>query len=384
MTKSADEKRKIFYIITKSNFGGAQRYVYDLAVKMKENGSDVTVVLGGGGALKLRLEESYIKTIAVKEFGRDVKIFRDFIVLVKLFKIFRTERPDIIHLNSSKIGGLGSFAGRLARVKRIIFTAHGWAFKEERNALSIAMIRFLSWLTLFLAHKTIVVSKDDLENTPRLFVKRKIVTIRNGISNISYKDKNAARQFLRKKIGGAIPQRAVWIGTISELHRNKGLKYAIQAIINIIQEGRNVIFAIIGDGEERQTLQHLIKEHGIEKRIFLVGQIDNAATLLPAFDIFTIPSVKEGLPYTLLEAGLAGLPTVATIAGGIPEVIDDMESGILVRPQNSKELEKALIYLLENSEKRAMFGNNLQEKVKKGFTIDRMMQETSKVYQLDS
>jgi glycosyltransferase involved in cell wall biosynthesis len=376
-----NKKLKILYLITKSNFGGAQRYVHDLAVNMQKRGFDVSVAFGGDGLLKNKLEQLNIKTISIQGLGRNVKFLRDFILIIKLFSIYRKIKPDIVHLNSSKIGGLGAFTARCARIRKIIFTAHGWPYKEKRGLISILLIKFFSWLTVLLSHKTIVVSKDDLGRSPKLFVKKKIKLIYNGISEINFKNRNAARNLLKRKMRGIIPNRAVWLGTISELHRNKGLKNAVRAVSEIMRGGKNIFFIIIGEGEERQLLERFITECGIENRTALVGQIDNAAILLPAFDIFIIPSVKEGLPYTLLEAGLAGLPTVATAAGGAPEVIDDMESGILVRPQSAKELEEALIYLLENNEKKVSVGAALKEKIKRDFTIEKMIDETVTIYE---
>src|SRR3989339_170438 len=106
-------KKKILYIITKSNFGGAQRQVFDLATGLSKEKFEVAVALGGRGLLKEKLDATGIRTISVETLGRDVKIFNDLISFFKIFQIIKKEKPDILHLHSSKVGFLGALIGRL-------------------------------------------------------------------------------------------------------------------------------------------------------------------------------------------------------------------------------------------------------------------------------
>ena len=373
-------KTKVLYIITKSNWGGAQRYVYDMAMGISKNGYEAVVALGGNGTLKEKLGGAGIRTITIPNLERNVNIFSEWKVFFDLLKIYRIERPNVIHLNSSKIGGLGALAGRFAKIKRIIFTVHGWAYKEDRNFISRKIIKFLSWLTIIFSHKTIAVSLDDYRTAPKLFVKKKTRMIHNGISEIKFKEKSAARNELKKYAGMSIPKGALIIGTISELHKNKGLPFMIRAVHSLIKKGYNITFFIISDGEEKIRLERFIKRLGLQDRVFLTGHIDKASEFLQGFDIFTLTSVKEGLPYVLLEAGLAGLPIVATKIGGIPEIVENMKSGILVHPKNALEAERALSFLIDFKKKKEEFGNNLKEKVERDFTLEQMVADTVNLY----
>jgi glycosyltransferase involved in cell wall biosynthesis len=281
-----------------------------------------------------------------------------------------------VHLNSSKIGGLGAFACRIARVNKIVFTAHGWAYKEDRNIISKKIIWFFSWLTVLISHKTIVVSEDDFKNSPKLFVNRKIKTIHNGIADIKFKNKAAARKELhpRSNLG------QFWVGTISELHMNKGLPFMIRAVSKLIKKGYDISFFIIGEGEERFALEQFVKKLKLEDNVFLLGHIDNASEYLKAFDIFTLTSVKEGLPYVLLEAGLAELPTVATHTGGIPEIIENKKSGRLVHVKNSYEIESAISDIIDFKKDSVEYGKALKEKITQDFTVEQMVAETVAMY----
>lgn len=373
-------KTKVLYIITKSNWGGAQRYVYDMAMGISKNGYEAVVALGGNGTLKEKLGGAGIRTITIPNLERNVNIFSEWKVFFDLLKIYRIERPNVIHLNSSKIGGLGALAGRFAKIKRIIFTVHGWAYKEDRNFISRKIIKFLSWLTIIFSHKTIAVSLDDYRTAPKLFVKKKTRMIHNGISEIKFKEKSAVRNELKKYAGMSIPKGALIIGTISELHKNKGLPFMIRAVHSLIKKGYNITFFIISDGEEKIRLERFIERLGLQDRVFLTGHIDKASEFLQGFDIFTLTSVKEGLPYVLLEAGLAGLPIVATKIGGIPEIVENMKSGILVHPKNALEAERALSFLIDFKKKKEEFGNNLKEKVERDFTLEQMVADTVNLY----
>lgn len=376
------KKKKILYVITKSNWGGAQRYVFDLATNLPKARFDVAVIMGGTGELGGKLTEAGIRIIQAKRLERNIGIINDIAAFFELIKIFIREKPVIIHLNSSKAGGLGGLAGRITGVRKIIFTAHGWAFNEERNIVSRFLIRCASWLTVAFSHATIVVSDYDRNQAERmLFLKHKIARIHNGVRKIKFAAKNTAREILLGERTASL-SKAFWIGTIAELHPNKGLSYAIKAMKKLKEKigAEKFVFVVIGEGEERGALEKLIQEVNLQDEVFLVGKKEEASLLLHAFDVFILPSTKEGLPYVILEAGMAELPVVASAVGGIPEIVEDMKSGILVKSKHEDEIALALEFLLVNPQKRAEFGEKLKEYVAENFSLERMVEEISRLY----
>lgn len=221
--KEGPQKTKVIFLVTKSNWGGAQKYVYELATELPKDQFDVAVALGGEGVLVDKLRETNIRTIPISSLLRDVNPLKDFTSFISLYKLFKKERPDVVHLNSAKVSSLGALAGRLAFVPKIIFTAHGWAFNEDRSPLSRFIIKIISWITILLSHKTIAVSdavKNDTKNWP--FVNAKIVVIKNGIKEPTFLARDVARAELVRRTGHRIPNDAFVIGTIAELHKNKG------------------------------------------------------------------------------------------------------------------------------------------------------------------
>src|SRR3989338_6261434 len=294
------QKKKILYLITKSNFGGAQRYVYDLAMSLQKN-FEAVVAFGGQGRLKDMLDQAGIRTISLKRLSRDISILDEISVFFDLFFLFGRERPDVVHLNSSKIGGLGALAGRTNNLlssilniflkaenyklkSKIIFTAHGWAFLENRSYWEKKLIWFFSWVTALLCHNVITVSNTDFIKSPRLLQnEKKFRKIYNGLVPLEKNiPRSTAKTLFARQAEVKLPDSSYIVGTIAELHRNKGLYYLISAMGELREKA---VLVIVGEGEERRSLEHRATELGIAGQIIFAGFIEDAARILPAFDI---------------------------------------------------------------------------------------------------
>jgi glycosyltransferase involved in cell wall biosynthesis len=330
--------QKILYVITKSNWGGAQKYVYDLALKNKKDKDDVIVAVNKKGQLTQKLSAADIPFVEISDLQRDVSIVKEFKVLKSLIKIFNKTKPDTIHLNSSKIGGLGVLAIGIYSVlnfkekhPHVIFTAHGWAFNEDRGKFSKWVIKIISYVTIILSSETIVLSQTEYDQVSKWpFVKNKLKITDLKITDVGFLEKEKSRELLNLQNKN---NDSVLIGTIAELHKNKGLKYGVEAIKNLQttapEKFQKIHWSIIGDGEDREYLNGLIEKYELQEKITLIGFKENAAQYLKAFDIFMLPSVKEGLPYVLLEAEAAELPIIATDVGGIKERFENYPNKII-------------------------------------------------------
>lgn len=390
---------KILYLITKSNFGGAQRYVFDLATEMQKQNKDVVVAFGGAGTLAIKLKEAGVRTVQIPRLERDVNLLADFKTFFFLLDLYAAEQPEVIHLNSSKIGALGALAGRLyntwAHILRflgkggtpahIIFTGHGWAFNEQRNDFVRFIIGTIHWITIELAHQTIAVSNKTREQVGVLpFAWHKLVVIHNGVGALNFLPRSEAQ----RKILNDTPwetkiftEDTIVIGALAELHKNKGLNFAIDGLMQLKKQITTpFVFIILGEGEEREALQKQINDAGLNEQILLAGYKERGAELLLAFDIFLLPSVTEAFPYAILEAGKAGLPIIASNVGGIPEIIDDMNSGILIHSRNAGEITRALKFLIENPDRRKQFGDAIAVRIADRFNLTHMTEETLALY----
>lgn len=369
---------KILYVITKSNWGGAQHYVYDLAVASVAQGYDVAVAAGGSGMLTEKLNAAGIRTIpfGLRQHQTFLADLVSFGSLFPLLRLFRSERPHIVHVNSAKAGGLGALAARLARVPLIVFTAHGWEFNAPRSKLSKIGIRFFSWLTIVLSHATICVSeavRRDVAWMPG--TRGKLVLIHNGVTCSTLMSQHEARIALAPQATATY-----WIGMLSELHPTKRVDDAIRAFASVTANHPETGLFIISDGTERPKLEQLIRDLQLERRVMLLGIVKDAARYFSAFDMFVHASQSEALALAILEAGCASLPTVATRVGGIPEIIEDARSGILVRAHDPASLAQAIENLYGSPEKARALGTALHTRVQTYFSKERMLAQTFALY----
>ena len=400
-------KKKVLFVVTKSVWGGAQRYIYDLATHLPRERYEVMVAAGGGGSTKLttggslfsKLQHAGIRIIGIPGLDRDIKIVQEFFVFWQLLILFLREKPDIIHLSSSKAGGLGAVAAFLYRTlhprpqtlnPRTIFTAHGWAFFEERPRWQNALIRFFTWLGALFQDRIILLDREDFETALHFIPKRKCVLIPNGSAPPEFLPRIEARRILSERIGRPIPDNTILIGTIAELTKNKGISFLIEALRHLpptsyplrqsSSEASNLQAIIIGDGELRNELTQKTKELGLEDIVFFAGFIPDASHYLPAFDIFVLPSLKEGLPYSIMEAMAAGVPVVATRVGGIPDMITDGREGVLVEPRNPNFLADAVGRLMQNTDLRRALGSAARARAARDFSLPRMVERTVTLY----
>ncbi|MEX0918244.1 MAG: glycosyltransferase family 4 protein [Candidatus Paceibacterota bacterium] len=377
------EKTKILFLITKSNFGGAQRYVFELATNLPKERYDVTVAFGGSGILKKKLESAGIRTCEIKSFQRDISLLKELRSLLELWRLFRSERPDIIHLNSTKAVGLGALVGRLTGVPFIVSTIHGWPFLEPRHRLWRAGAWFVSWISALLAHRIILVSEHDAAKRMP-FVHHSVSVIHTSVPAFTTIDREAARAALFDEQTIEQHRSHVWLVSVAELTPNKNLITALQAIRAYNETAHQPIFyTLIGDGELQAELMAYVREHALESSVAFAGYVEDARRHLSAFDLFLLPSHKEGLPYAILEAGAAGLPVIASNVGGIPEVVRDGYSGILIDPNQPDEIVHALKTLISSPELRSTYERNLIQDIHQQFSLERMLANTIAVYQLD-
>ena len=353
------------------------------------------------------LKEKNVSSVQLRYLKRAVNPWTDFLGLLEIIRLLKKEQPDVLHLHSSKAGILGSLAAcfysKNKKIK-VFYTVHGAVFTAAFSPLAQKVFLGLEKFTAYFKDRIICVSQND----KNLWLKynaapeKKLAVIHNGIDleKMEFFEKEEARKNLNDKFprpqrlsaalaGAAISNRIPnpndknlkIIGTIANFYPEKGLEYLIKAakIINKNALAPNAIFVVIGEGRERKKLEAMIEERKLENNFFLAGSVSEAQKYLKAFDVFVLPSIKEGFPYTILEAMAAGLPIVASLIGGIPEVIKNNENGFLILSKNPKILAERLIETLNNPELAIKFSKNNIEKVKE-FSIEKMIEKTEKVY----
>jgi L-malate glycosyltransferase len=178
-----------------------------------------------------------------------------------------------------------------------------------------------------------------------------------------------------------LPHHAPIVGNVAALVGHKGQRHLIEAARLVLPQMPDARFVIAGEGELRPALERQIKDHHLEKHVLLVGFRPDVLSLHKAFDIFVLSSVTEGLGTSLLDAMAAGKPIVATRTGGIPEVVIDGETGLLVPPRDDEALADAIVRLLKDAGLRRAMGEAGRARARDLFSLERMVQNTLNVYQ---
>lgn len=368
--------RKILFFITKSNWGGAQKYVYDIATdqNLKDKYTPI-VALGGAGVLSEELDKSHVEVIKTRFLRNSLNPVLLLLSIIENILIIRRVRPDIVHTNSSFAGLAIGCACFLTRQKSI-FTVHGWPQNESRNPL-VKMILGQAMAFVILFHsKSLCVSKKVLSQTPKLFgvicLKSKCTVIYNGIKvSFDFYSFNEIKK---------LDHDVVNIVTIAELNDNKNYPLILKALEKL-PEDLKWNYHMLGDGANREDLHRQIIAHKYTDRIFSYGFVKDAKRYLFDFDLFVLGSITEALCFVLLEAGAAKLPCIATSVGGIPEIIGDGENGILVESNNVHQMSTALEKLIKDKDLRKELGENLFKKVLNTFSKEKMIVDTIAQYE---
>jgi glycosyltransferase involved in cell wall biosynthesis len=177
-----------------------------------------------------------------------------------------------------------------------------------------------------------------------------------------------------------LPHNAPVVGNIAALVPHKGQRHLIEAAHIVVQRLPDVRFVLLGEGELREQLERLVREYHLEKHVLLPGFRTDVLGCLKSFDLFVMSSVTEGLGTSLLDAMACSRPIVATRAGGIPEVVEDGVTGVLVEPRDHTTMADAIVTLIEDRARRAAMGDAGLARVNARFTVERMVAGTAAVY----
>jgi len=364
---------RILYVITGAEFGGAPLHVLQLAGYMLKQGHEVGLVTAPEPRMMQEAEALGVRIFSNPHFVRPVKLWKDLCALWPTFRAVRAFNPDLIHAHSTKAGYAARLTCAILR-KPVVFTAHGWAFTEGRGLWKRRLLALAERLAAVATAKVICVSEHDRELALSWKVTKpdQMVVVHNGID---------PRLFL--EIDGPSPRRELCLEDlpvltfVGRLAPPKDLLTVLEAMRGLSK----VILLVVGDGELKPQVEKCVKEYGLEGQVQLLGQRSDIPQILAASDVFVLSSLWEGLPYTIIEAMMSGLPVVATSVGGVPELVEDGVTGFLVPPKDYQALAKALQRLLDDPELCHRMGQLGREKALREFTLDRMLRETEKVYE---
>ena len=327
--------------ITLAEVGGAQSYVAALLPALAER-YDVVLAAHGEGPLREVAARTGVRFVPLEHVRRPINPVQDVAGLLELTRLLRRERPQILHASSSKAGVLGRVAATLARVPIRFFTVHGWAFSAY-SGLPGFLYRVADRLMAPLTTVTICVSEQELAAGLEAGACRpdRSVVIHNAV------DVAAAP---RSRHDRAVPR----LIAVGRLKAPKDFMTLVRALTALPEGSFEAL--IVGDGPDRPQVEAEIRRLGLGERVELTGERSDVPELLAASDVFVLSSRSEGLPVSVLEAMAAELPVLASAVGGLAELVDDGETGILVPAGDERALAEALGRLVEQPDLRRRLG----------------------------
>jgi len=365
----------ILYVVTSLDVGGTQKMLYETIKNMDRDKYQIVVCsLKKGGIYGKILSDLDIKIISLKMNNRSglLNIFIFIPSVLKLSKIIHKEKIDIVHSWLFQANIISRISARLAGVNRVISSVR---VMEQEKKWQLSIERITSNLC-----KKIIVNSRALKNfllERNVADGEKIEVIYNGIEV----SENTDKRKIFKELG--LKENEKIIGTVGRLHKQKGIEYFLESAKIILPSvGFSLKFIIVGDGPERKKLESKARRLGIKNEVLFTGIREDAINLISIMDIFVLPSLWEGTPNVVLEAMLWGKPVISTEVGGVPELIENQVDGILVKPGNPVALADAVLQALKNERESIQMGIRAKEKVKKYFSIEKMVEQTEKLYQL--
>ncbi len=377
---------KIVRIIARLNIGGPAIHTVLLAEGVDKKVFTTYLTAGSPdaseGDMAYFAEQNNVDVNYIPGLGRQIGL-KDFLSFIKILKLLIKIKPDIIHTHTAKAGVLGRMAGALAGVPIKIHTFHGHIFdgyfSPAKTKIFIFIEKFLSLFT----DKVIVVSdsiRNEIVDKLKIAPAGKCAVIRLGFDLDRFLDNEGRKGSIRKEFG--IEPDTLVVGIVGRLVPIKNHKMFLGAARKIIDgmPEKQIKFLIIGDGESRQYLEEEARKTGVEKDIIFTGWIRDIDRVYADLDIVALTSINEGTPVSLIEAMASAKPVVATSVGGVVDIIEDGENGLLARSGDVDGFSDKVISLLRNGKRREEMGRKGRAYARDNFRKERLIQETEDLY----
>jgi len=382
------DRIKILRVIARLNMGGPALHVSYLTAGLRERGYDTTLVAGtlarGEDSMSFVADARDVEVVRIDELGREISPLRDLVATLRLARLIRRERPDILHTHTAKAGTVGRVAALLAGRRAppiVVHTFHGHVLRGYFGPLRSRLFRLLErWLA---ARTTalIAVSPQVRDDLVALGVAppERFVVIRLGIE---LDERVAAEQDGRAKsrryLGIASDRFAVgWIGRMTAVKRTDDVLVAFRRLRD---DGVDAVLCMVGDGPDRPELERRAHELGVIRDTLFLGYQEDVAPFYAAFDALVLPSSNEGTPVSAIEALAAGRPVVATRVGGVPDVVQEGQDGFLVDPGATDDLADRLARLARDPALRERMGGAGRERVLPRYAVARLIDDVDRLY----
>jgi glycosyltransferase involved in cell wall biosynthesis len=374
---------KVVRLITRLNIGGPAIHTILLTAGLDRSRFTPLLVAGSetsteGNMLPLA-ERLGVRPHSIPELGRAVRPGQDLVAFAKVLRLLRSCRPTIVHTHMAKAGAIGRIAARLAGVPIVVHTFHGHVFHSYFDNVRTAAFLTAERLLARLSDRLIAVGDRQRDEIAAYGIgdRRKLVAVPLGLDLQPFLAPTS-RGALRGTLG--IADETPLVGIVARLVPIKAHETFLQAAALLVKQRPDVRFAIVGDGERRATLQAEARALGLDGLVHFLGWRRDLPAVYADLDVVCLSSLNEGSPVALIEAMAAGRPVVATAVGGVPEVVRDGISGLLVPPRDPRAMASAVDEVLATPERGRLLGLAARDGVYPKYGVQRLIRDVEALY----
>lgn len=297
------------------------------------------IICSSEGPLTQKLKELHIQYYCVRELCREISIINDLKAIKKIYQILRMTNADVVHTHSSKTGVIGRIAAKIAGIKRVIHTVHGFSFPSAKSKRAYLLYYILEYIVKYFTDALIVLNEKDRRIACQKlhYAPKNVYLIPNGV-DVSKFTPDELRHKYSPKLLKVIMVGRLWV--------QKDPSTLLKAVIDLLERNINIELSFVGDGELRSVL--ILQAEKYTNKIKFLGWRDDIENILPEYDVFVLPSLWEGMPLAILEAMSCGLACVVTNIPGNNDLIKDKHNGYLFDCGDAKRLSELLEYYYNN------------------------------------
>lgn len=373
----ADPERRVLHIVDSLDVGGTETQMVQVVRRLRMRGYQVTVAcLRAGGPLTQLLQEKGVRIVEFRKH-RTLLSLKSIYQLLRLAWFLRRQKIDVLHAHDLWSNLMGVPAAWIARTPVILASQRNLAHLPWYTPFRRNVVRFIYRLSTAVIANSEAVRKLLIEEFR--VPDGRVHVLRNGVDF----DRYSSRPGDRRKIDGSLTRETKLILNVANMNSHvKGHAVLIEAARTVCSHVPQAKFVLVGDGPLRPGLERQAQECGLKDNVLFLGRRDDVAEILSCADLFAFPSFVEGLPNSILEAGAYGLPVVATPVGGIPEIISDGVTGLLVTPRDPNTLAESILRVLKNPDLAARLSRACRARVQEQFSFDRLINDLGHLYEV--
>lgn len=378
-------KKRVLIIVTRLNIGGVAKYVVQLTDSLRKMGYDTMVVAGhiqeGEGDMAYYAERFGVEVQQLPELSRSLRWSDDWVAALKIYRLIRRWRPDVVHTHTAKAGTLGRLAAWLTRTPLVVHTYHGHVFNGYfsplQSRLVLAVERFLARLTDYL----LVLSASQLQELRDMYKlrpRRDFVLVPLGFDCSEFARNGRTGQAFHEKLG--LPPDAPLIGFIGRLTAIKNPQLFLRIAKLVHEKQPQAQFLLVGGGELETSLRDKVVELKLQNNVHFLGWQQDIGSIYAALDVLLLTSKNEGTPYSILEAMAADCPVVATQVGGVPDIVQHEQTGFLFAESDPRHAAESILQLMAEPERCQRLTAAARDFVRCHFSVEAFQEAIANLY----